>query len=154
MNPLIRPWRQLFNFTGRATRTEYGLFHLSFIGLWIAVEVLMIGILSVAGVGPGSPPPAQNAAPNIVVMVIAGLFSILWLVSLLAFFIGHISVSVRRLHDHGDSGFKYLLTFIPLAGIVFWAIMVFTPGNDWENEYGPDPRHPTLSDGELGGVFS
>jgi hypothetical protein len=33
--------------------------------------------------------------------------------------------------------------------------MVFTPGENFENEYGPDPRQPEqIGQGDLGGVFS
>lgn len=150
MNPLIRPWRQIFNFAGRATRTEYGLFHISFIGAVIVVELVLGGIMAATGVSRVAP----SGEPNLAVLVLSSILGILWLLFFLAFMIGHISVSVRRLHDHGDSGFKYLLTFIPLVGIIFWAMMVFTGGDEFENEYGPDPRHPVDTPEQLGGVFS
>ena len=48
-----------------------------------------------------------------------------------------------------------LLTFIPLVGIVLWALLVFTRGTDGENDYGHDPRHPEqVSTAMLGSVFS
>lgn len=50
-----------------------------------------------------------------------------------------ITVSVRRLHDIGRSGFWYLLYFVPFAGIVllYWACCASEPGR---NAYdGPEP---------------
>ena len=155
MNPLIRPWRQMFNFSGRATRTEYGLYHLSFFGGLIALEVIMIAIIAATvGIDPRPGAPVNAPPPSTAVSIIGGLISLLWLIAFVLFLIGHISVSVRRQHDAGEPGAKYLLTFIPLAGIIFWAIMVFTPGDFGENDYGPDPRNPEATGEELGGVFS
>ncbi len=50
-----------------------------------------------------------------------------------------ITISVRRLHDIGRSGFWYLLNFVPFGGLVllFWACV----GSDLgPNDYGDDPR--------------
>ena len=152
MNPVIRPWRQVFDFSGRATRTEYGLYHLTFFGFCIAMEAVTFAIGMAIGLTDGAGPP--SAEPGPVAMIFIGLWSLLWLVIFVVFVIGHISIAIRRLHDHGDPGAKYLLTFIPLVGIVFWAMLVFTRGDDFENDYGPDPRHPEGTTEELGGVFS
>jgi uncharacterized membrane protein YhaH (DUF805 family) len=150
MNPLIRPWRHLFDFRGRATRTEYGLYHITAVVLFIALELLFAGI----NIGlTGGHPESANGNPVAMVVAMVGVFAIL--LAMLLLYIGHIAISIRRLHDHGEPGIKFLLTFIPLAGIIFWLMMVFTSGEHFENEYGPDPRQPEeVGQGDLGGVFS
>ena len=49
------------------------------------------------------------------------------------------TVQVRRLHDIGKSGAWYLLSFVPLGGLLllYWACCA---SEDGENYYGPDPR--------------
>jgi uncharacterized membrane protein YhaH (DUF805 family) len=150
MKSLVRPWRHLLDFRGRATRTEYGLYHVTAIVLFITLELLFAGI----NVGlTGGHPESANGNPVAMVVAIVGLVAILLAMPLL--YVGHIAISVRRLHDHGEPGIKFLLTLIPLAGIIFWLMMIFTPGENFENEYGPDPRNPEqVGQGDLGGVFS
>jgi len=149
MNPLIRPWRHLFDFRGRATRTEYGLYHLTAIALFVALETIFVAIK--IGLS-GSAGPVHNNPASMMVSLIGGLT---FLIGLPLLYVAHIAISIRRLHDHGEPGIKFLLTFIPLIGIIFWLMMVFTRGDDFENDYGPDPRQPEAVGGsELGGVFS
>ena len=149
MNPLVRPWRMVFDFDGRATRTEYLLFHVTAAAAVIGSQTLL-GLFTLAVFGPDGPTefgPATIAA--------SVLFSAIWLMILLTSIVGHFAVAVRRLHDHGEPGIRYLLTFIPLIGLVFWLMLAFTPGDDFANEYGPDPRDPAPTTVEdLGRVFS
>lgn len=46
-----------------------------------------------------------------------------------------ISVTVRRLHDTGHSGFWYFITYLPFIGS-FWFLYLMLKGSDDENEYG------------------
>jgi uncharacterized membrane protein YhaH (DUF805 family) len=136
MHLLVRPWFKAFDFHGRATRSEYLLFHVTAIATVLGSQTLL-GLFTLAVFGPGGPvelSPATIAA--------SVLFSAIWLMLVLTSIIGHISVSVRRLHDHGEPGSRYLLSFIPLIGVVFWLMLVFAQGHGFENEYGPDPRNP------------
>lgn len=150
MNPFVRPWRHLFDFNGRASRTEYGLFHITAIVAYIVIGILPVTMLDVRG-----SPSGHHADPGALAV---GIMVILGLLSMALFFaalIGHLSVTVRRLHDQGDPWVKYLLTFIPFIGFIFWLIMVFKPGDDFENDYGPDPRLGEQESVEtLGSVFS
>jgi uncharacterized membrane protein YhaH (DUF805 family) len=150
MNPFIRPWRHLFDFKGRASRTEYGLFHITAIAAYIVVGILPVMMLDTRGNGAG-----HAAEPGALAI---GIILILALMSTVLFFaalIGHLSVTVRRLHDQGEPWLRYLLTFIPFIGFIFWLIMVFKAGDDYENDYGPDPRLGEEESVEaLGSVFS
>jgi uncharacterized membrane protein YhaH (DUF805 family) len=62
-----------------------------------------------------------------------------WLVSL-AILVPSIAVTTRRLHDSGKSGWRQLLFFIPLVGIVVWIIWMVKDGDDGVNKYGPNPK--------------
>ena len=55
------------------------------------------------------------------------------LVYSLALLIPGIAVAVRRMHDVGKSGWFML---IPIYNL----ILALTPGEEGENEYGPDPK--------------
>jgi uncharacterized membrane protein YhaH (DUF805 family) len=149
MNPIVRPWRQVLDFKGRATRTEYALFHVTAIVGMIVLELLSVAIVAAAGAG-----GADRSQPSTAAIVVSMIFGLVFFVGFFAFLIGHIAIGVRRLHDHGEPGIRYLLTFIPLIGFIFWLMMVFTRGDDYENDYGPDPRQPDqIAVEELGAVF-
>jgi uncharacterized membrane protein YhaH (DUF805 family) len=148
MNPLLRPWRQVFDFKGRATRTEYLLFHVSIL-IGVVALGFVVELLDQAGLMPpegGGGTQVQELAGGIFGVVFFGMFVIL--------LIGHFAIGVRRLHDHGDPGVKYLLTFIPFIGWIFYLMMIFSRGDDYENEYGYDPRNPNAEPENLGEVFS
>ena len=148
MNPIMRPWRQLFDFSGRATRTEYALFHVTAILLFIAFEVL------VRLIGQVFFPVAATSQPGAGRGAFAAMLGLVSLVLLALVLIGHVSIAIRRLHDHGEPWLKYLLTFIPFIGFIFWIMLVFAKGDDCENDYGPDPRQPEqIGVDELGSVF-
>lgn len=46
------------------------------------------------------------------------------------------TVTVRRLHDIGRSGLWYWVQIIPIIGTIVHLVMMCTPGDAWENEYG------------------
>lgn len=54
--------------------------------------------------------------------------------------IPHLSVSVRRLHDVGKSGWMMLLFFIPLIGVIWLLILFCSEGTSGINTYGPNPK--------------
>lgn len=151
MNPVIRPWRQVFDFSGRATRTEYFLFHLTALFVYFAPFLLFLTLFDARAGREGG-----VADPNPIGMVILVAIGVLSLAITLAIIIGHLSVSIRRLHDHGEPGIKFLLCFIPVIGIFFFLMMVFSRGHDFDNEYGPDPRsgQEASNPDDLGSVFS
>jgi uncharacterized membrane protein YhaH (DUF805 family) len=138
MRWVTRPWRQAFNFTGRATRREYWLFQVQILVLYVGLVVAM----GVAAEGSGS--DAADAAMAAATLLLICLFTIVAL-----------AAGVRRVHDHDKTGWLFLLSFIPLIGWVFFLIMMLTPGTKGENSYGYDPREGDhLSPEEVASVFS
>ena len=55
---------------------------------------------------------------------------------LLIFFVPNISVTVRRFHDQGLSGWLYLLSFIPYLGGLILLVFMCLPGSSGANKYG------------------
>ena len=50
-----------------------------------------------------------------------------------------IAITVKRLHDMGRPGRHFLFMLIPIVNIIFGLQLLFTPGDEGDNEYGPDP---------------
>jgi len=78
---------------------------------------------------------------SIVATLIDSLYGlpILSVVTLLGLVLPSISVSVRRLHDTGRSGWWYLLSLVPLVSLVLLVFFCLDsqPG---DNAYGPNPK--------------
>ena len=55
-------------------------------------------------------------------------------------FIPGITVSVRRLHDTGRTGWWLLLCFLPLIGNIILIIFFLIDSEPGNNEYGPNPK--------------
>lgn len=124
---LVRPWRQAFDFRGRATRREYWLF---LVQLYLAFLLLVFaGAFLFELAAPGLLEGGENPLPALLVGA-----------AMLLMCVPYLAASVRRLHDHDKTGWLFLLSFIPLIGWIFFLIMMLTPGTQGENGYGPDPR--------------
>ena len=105
------------DFSGRARRREYWTFAL--------VNCLIAMLLLILGLAFGEDSPASN--------IMVTIFYLIMLVPSL-------SVSVRRLHDIGKSGWWLFIGFIPLIGsllLLVWSLMDSEPG---ENQYGKNPK--------------
>ena len=130
---LLRPWRHAFDFSGRSPRREYWLFVLQSYVLAIALVMVSFAL--------DSPPYDLRSSAANTVLIVAGLF---WLVSI----IPGLAVAVRRLHDHDKSGLMLLLGLIPFIGGFILLFFMLTPGDEHENDYGPNP----LEQEEMHGV--
>lgn len=105
------------DFSGRARRREYWTF--------VLVNCLIAMLLLILGLAFGEDSPASN--------IMVTIFYLIMLVP-------NLSVSVRRLHDIGKSGWYMFLSLIPLIGgliLLVWALMDSEPG---ENQYGKNPK--------------
>ncbi|HRO78692.1 MAG TPA: DUF805 domain-containing protein [Acinetobacter towneri] len=109
----IKCIKNYVNFSGRARRKEYWFFRLTIFLLTMAI-LLVESVLGSDG-------------------IFLGLF-------LLATFLPDLSVSVRRLHDVGRSGWWLLMLFIPIIGAILLLIWFVTEGQKNENLYGSSPK--------------
>lgn len=122
------------NFSGRARRSEYWYFRLAAtISLFLFVG-LGITIFAVSGDG------------ALAFSIALGAF---FLYSL-AILIPSLSVTVRRMHDIGKSGWTVLVGMIPLAGPIWLLVLLLTEGDYGENYYGPDPKNVIEEINEIG----
>jgi uncharacterized membrane protein YhaH (DUF805 family) len=108
----------LFSFSGRRNRKSYILASLLIFAV-VAVLWAIIGTITynVDGNGP---------------LWIAGLLSIPAAVAGWA-------LGGQRCRDFGWTGWAMLITLIPYVGWLFGVAIMFIPGNQGPNRYGPDP---------------
>ena len=104
-------WHQFFVFNGRARRREYW----SFLLCHLIISIVLAALSDFSGFG---------------------LFSAIYG---LAVFIPSVTVSVRRLHDIGYSGWWILLSLIPF-GLFVLLVFLALEGQHGSNQYGQNPR--------------
>lgn len=114
-------WKRYAEFDGRSRRQEYWMF--SLIQFLIIFVGYIVGLV-LTGIGIG--------------VAILGLCFIYSLISL----IPSLSVSVRRLHDTGKSGWFLLIGLIPFIGGLIVIIVMALDSDPGMNEYGPNPKFP------------
>jgi Predicted membrane protein len=116
------------DYHGRARRREYWLYTLFF----YLIVFLMVFV---------AVPFGDSAL--LVVMIFLVLFVLLSIPP-------SICLTVRRLHDSGQSGLLYLLNFIPYVGPVVVFVFMCLDSTPGENKYGPNPKEL----GDLSEVFT
>lgn len=100
-------------FNGRASRTEYWTFFL--FNLLISIG---LGII--------------DTAIGSEMQVLGNLYSLVVLIPGLA-------VATRRLHDTNHSAWWFLINLIPLAGWIWFIVILATKGEEATNKYGAKP---------------
>jgi hypothetical protein len=59
--------------------------------------------------------------------------------------IPNLSLTIRRLHDAGRSGWWYLVQLVPFIGWLWFLILLILPSEDRENEWGAANGAPASS---------
>jgi uncharacterized membrane protein YhaH (DUF805 family) len=129
MDMMIAPLRKYADFYGRATRTEFWMFFLFRVLLFIAFFIPFAVMAGFSNGGANDDPLA----------LIAGFWLVLAGLTYLALFVPELAVTVRRLHDQDLSGWLVLLGLVPMGGFVVFVFMLLK-GTDGTNRHGPDPR--------------
>jgi uncharacterized membrane protein YhaH (DUF805 family) len=121
-------------FRGRASKTEYWNF------AWINV---LFGIVAFIGDSLLKIPGYSGIDLTTFLVPSLGKMTGSFLpLYVLAVFLPFLAVTVRRLHDRGDSGWWSLLGVIPLVGTIWLIVLLATVGNRDQNAYGPVPAEP------------
>ncbi|PKM29548.1 MAG: DUF805 domain-containing protein [Gammaproteobacteria bacterium HGW-Gammaproteobacteria-11] len=104
------------DFTGRATRTQYWMYTLFYILIYIGLGVIdyIIGM-----------------------NLLTALFA-------LALLIPSIAIAARRLHDTNRSGWWQLIAIIPLIGAIVLIVFLVSDTQPEDNQYGPNPKAGAL----------
>jgi len=105
-------------FQGRAHRTEYWMFTLFNMLIYIGLMIID-GILGLGGEGG------------------AGLLGLLYSLAVL---LPSLAVTVRRLHDTGRSGWWLLIGLIPIVGGIVLLVFMVLDSQPESNQYGPNPN--------------
>ncbi len=107
---------------GRANRKQFWLWTLWTFIIYIVFQILIAitGAMDLNGL-------------SSLFLVILGLFS-------LAILLPNITISVRRLHDTGRSGWWLLISLVPFIGGIILFIFYLLPGTPEENRFGTVPQ--------------
>ncbi|MDO7926691.1 DUF805 domain-containing protein [Pseudomonas sp. KFB-139] len=119
MNHLYNGFAKTFDFSGRASRMELFVFALLCSVLFavaVAIDHSTDWLYPETGIGGTT-----------------------FLLSL-AMFMTNLSLTVRRLHDINLSGWCVLVGLIPILGPLAQISLLFLPGTDGANDYGPAPH--------------
>ena len=110
-----------FELSGRSSRTQYWMFQL------VMLVVTVAALFADYKFG-GWTVARQNL----------GFFA---LFSCIIHTVPGVTVTVRRLHDSGHSGWWYWISLVPIVGSIWLLVlMFFGPDTNGANAYGPDPR--------------
>lgn len=107
-----RAFRKYATFSGRASRGEYWWFALFTLVAFLALGI-PAAVLGTATSTDGGKTPGPAGVPFLLLLTVF-YFGIL---------VPSLSVTVRRLHDAGYSGWLVLLTLVPVGGVV---VFIFT----------------------------
>lgn len=118
MEFFIRAYKNYANFSGRDTRQQFWMFYL----FYVIASIILNVIDSVIDTGG----------------LLAGIFS-------LASFLPAISITTRRLHDIGKSGWWQLIVLIPLIGLIVLIVFMVKEGVVGDNQFGNDPRNGEIN---------
>lgn len=65
-----------------------------------------------------------------------GLTGFLAILFAIPFMFFQVKIVINRLHDIGQTGWLCLFFIIPVVNFIFGLYVLFTPGDDCENQYG------------------
>ena len=122
----------VFSFSGRIGRLRYLAYS---IGLYLFIGVVIGPIIAILGVAGGDGGMGMSmdggGMPILAMAVMVVLF--------ISAFVASIAFTKRRLNDLDRTGWWFLISFIPLVGMLFAIYLIFFPGSDESNNYGPAP---------------
>ena len=119
MNLYFGCLRKYIDFSGRARRMEFWMFHL--VNLAIAFILQLTAAAS----------PTDGVAEFVTVSFV------------LVMLLPGVAVLVRRLQDTGRSGWWLLLVAVPLLGTLTLWFFTFLDSQPGPNKYGPNPKKVT-----------
>ncbi|MEE2759351.1 MAG: DUF805 domain-containing protein [Candidatus Thermoplasmatota archaeon] len=117
-------FQKYFDFNGRASRSEYWFFYLSYV---IAVFTAMLGSIMV-----------MMVSESLWALSMIGYVGVI-----LGFIAPMLAVTARRLHDVGYSGLWMLIAFVPFGSLVL-LVFCLMEGEGHQNMYGPVPTNVLL----------
>ena len=126
-------FKKYVDFGGRARRSEFWNFYLFTFIISMCFTTLYSILLALSFDSFNSVNEGVYRVANII-LIICYLFG-------LVIFLPCLSVSIRRLHDIGKSGWFYLLGFIPIVGIIILVVWYAKDSDVETNKYGVSPKY-------------
>jgi uncharacterized membrane protein YhaH (DUF805 family) len=137
MKEFIAMWKNIGDFNGRATRREYWMPILVELLVEVVMVVVIVAVVMVAMLLEESS-PVGSAILIILLLIPLVVYNI-------AYFIARLSLSVRRLHDIGQSGWMLLvyrlLYFLCYIGVIVELVFMCLDSTD-DNQWGPNKKRP------------
>ena len=134
---ITRAFKNYATFTGRARRSEYWWFVLLYLGISALIYLAQMAVLmqSLDSEYPlaAIESPAYKALTFLFAIVGIGLF------------LPTLSVTIRRFHDIGKSGWSWLWVLIPIVGLILCTVWMCQDSDVGANRYGPSPKYLTYS---------
>ena len=121
----------IFSFSGRIGRMRYLAYGIGINFLLMVIITFASAMLGFAGGGLGS---------SSMGMMGMGLFGIFYLVAIVL----SVMFAKRRLNDLNRSGWWFLLFIVPIVNLLMTIYLLFFPGTDGSNNFGPAPVANTL----------
>ncbi|MEM9572599.1 MAG: DUF805 domain-containing protein [Pseudomonadota bacterium] len=137
-------FKRYFDVVGRSRRSEYGWLLIIMPAIYIGGAMLLAALgYTSEDVSPTLPDGSSNELPWLVTLIY-GLLTVL----ILGTIIPWTTLTIRRFHDMGRSGWWHalftVLWIIPPLGALGWIVqffwVLFGGGTAGANAYGPDPR--------------
>jgi uncharacterized membrane protein YhaH (DUF805 family) len=113
-------WQRAADFSGRSRRKEYWIFH-----LFNAIVALALVLAAV--------PFSDKDKPGAIALALLSVYCLVVLVPSL-------SITIRRLHDIGKSGWWYFVGFVPLIGGIILFVFSVLDSEPGANQWGVDPK--------------
>ena len=110
-------FEDLFSFEGRRNRKSYLLATLTILAALLVVWGVFIGIAAAS----------SWAALAIPIILTIPVVVMAW------------AIGSQRCRDFGWTGWAILITLLPYVGWIFSLAILFIPGTQGPNRYGPDP---------------
>jgi len=120
MSWFILAWQRATDFSGRSRRKEYWFFNL-FNGI-VAVFLILFAV-----------PFSAHEKPSMLPLGCLFVYSLVIVVP-------GLSVTIRRLHDIGKSGWWYFIAFVPLVGGLILFVFTLLDSEPYANQWGLDPK--------------
>ena len=117
---MFQPFRRMFDFRGRARRTEYWLFVLLQLAVFVAAFVAGSNVL-----------PKDDKFESLLGLP---------LLHVAVFGLPMLALQVRRLHDSDKSGWWVLVSLVPYIGLGWILWLMLQPGSWGPNRFADDPR--------------
>ena len=120
MSWFVLAWQRAADFSGRSRRKEYWYFHL-FNGI-VFVFLFLFAV-----------PLGEHEKPAMIPLGLMFVYS-------LVVFVPSLSITIRRLHDIGKSGWWYFIAFVPLIGGIILFVFTLLDSEPYANQWGLDPK--------------